>query len=1086
MMLRSLLLALLLSLPTLLAAHAPRPEPLDSRGYAPGLIENKGQLIDQHGQPRPDLLFSARSQGVRVFVSANGLHYQFSGGPKTPERLHRLDVTLQGANPNPTVHTSQPTGYHENYYGPRLPGGITGAKSYAQVRLKNVYPGIDWVLYRKGPYLKYDFVVEPGADPGQIRLQLAGAKAAHLTRDRGLRVSTPLGAIQEERPRSWQTDRHDFVATTFALQDRLLRFEVGKQYDPAEPLTIDPQLSWGSYFGGSSNERGYDLASAPNGDFYLAGWTNSSSNIATTGAHDVTYGANGNSDAFLAKFDSSGQRLWSTYYGGVAIDRGRAVAVGPGHSVYLGGYTSSNSAIATSGAHQASYGGGSEDAFLARFDSSGARQWGTYYGGFQAERCFALATAPNGDVYAGGRTNSSSNIASPGAHKATKGSGQQGFLARFDSNGTRQWGTYYGGSSSDNIRGIATTNSARVYIAGEANSSSGIATSGTHQSNSGGGVDAYLAQFNAAGSRLWGTYFGGANSDRGYGLAASGNGWLYLAGETASTGNIATSGAHKTSLGGSDDAFLARVDTFGQVTWATYYGGPSNEAGTRAVGADAQGNAFLVGSTVSGSGIATSGSYQTSPGGATDAFAAKFDLNGVRQWGSYYGGLGGDNARAVGIGPDGNVYLTGWTNSPGNIATPGAYQTSIGGNNDLFFAKFRGSPCQPTDSTFAVTACDSFTVPSNDSTYTTGGMIQDTIPNNAGCDSLLTINLTLNNSSDTTLNISACDSYTWPVNGQTYTSSATVEDTLTNNQQCDSVLTLKLTITPSPRDTQNVTACNSYTWPVTGQTFTTDTMVTDTIPASMGCDTIRTLALTLNNSPEDTLSVTACGSYSWPLTGETYTADTVVTDTVPAAMGCDTLRTLSLTVTPHPSATQTVSACDSFTWAANNETYTNGGIYTDTLPNPMGCDSIKTLDLSLGTTTTDTIDTVLNPGESISLGGTSYSQPGTYTDTLTGAANCDSIVTLILDVINSRPAGRQLQGLAIYPNPSQGRLQLEWRTGQLRSARLLTLQGQLRRSWAFEPGASSATLNLSELPSGAYLLRLAGPGGAARRRIVLE
>jgi hypothetical protein len=272
----------------------------------------------------------------------------------------------------------------------------------------------------------------------------------------------------------------------------------------------------------------------------------------------------GSGDAFLVKFNSSGVKQWGTYFGGASsgasgMEKGLSCATDALGNVYMVGQTPSTSGIATTGAHQTIYGGGSCDAFLVKFNSSGVMQWGTYYGGAGVDIGYSCATDATGNVYLAGDTQqeflpASSGMTTIGAHQSAYGGGySDGFLVKFDSNGLRQWGTYYGGSLLDVSFSCATDASGNVYMSGNTQSSAGIATSGAHQTTVN---DAFLVSFNSSGVRQSGTYYGGiknvCTSD------ASGN--VYMTGYTQSNSGIATAGAHQTANGnnGYSDAFLVK------------------------------------------------------------------------------------------------------------------------------------------------------------------------------------------------------------------------------------------------------------------------------------------------------------------------------------------------------------------------------------------------------------------------------------------------------------------------------------------------------------------------------------------------
>jgi propanediol utilization protein len=264
---------------------------------------------------------------------------------------------------------------------------------------------------------------------------------------------------------------------------------------------------WGTYYGGSGDDRGFSCKADNSGNIYMAGRTVSSGiSIATLGSHQPNYG--GGNDAFLVKFNSAGIRQWGTYYGGSLIEEGNSCATDAAGNVYMTGITEtpSSASIATFGSHQPTFGGGFCDAFLVKFNSSGIRQWGTYYGGIGEDRGLSFATDVYGNVFMAGYTNSPSgftSIATLGSHQSTFGGGYyDAFLVKFTDLGIRQWGTYYGGNnaiSGGDDRGFSclADASGNVYMVGATASPTGtiIASSGSHQSAFGGGNnDAFLVK----------------------------------------------------------------------------------------------------------------------------------------------------------------------------------------------------------------------------------------------------------------------------------------------------------------------------------------------------------------------------------------------------------------------------------------------------------------------------------------------------------------------------------------------------------------------------------------------------------------
>ena len=507
--------------------------------------ENKGQISDQNYNPRPDVLFSGETNGLTFHIRKDGISYQTSRvdswkqqDENLPEgmreegktdsvpdqmTIYRTDINWLGFNKDYTIESGEAKAGFNNYYLPSCPEGAMNVKSYTDVTFKNLYTGVDVKWYEKNGELEYDFIVAPNTDYTKISWEIKGADRITIGENGQLIIETPLGNIEEQAPIAFQGET--IVEAAWKIDGNKIGFQLGS-YNENEVLIIDPVVRlWGTYYGGSRYEYESSCATDASGNVYLAGRTSSTTGIATTGAHQTTFGGSWSYDAFLVKFNSSGVRQWGTYYGGTASDLGHSCATDASGNVYLAGNTSSTTGIATTGAHQ-TRSGGDYDAFLVKFNSSGVRQWGTYYGGPRGDDGYSCATDASGNVYLAGRTFSTSRIPTTGAHQTTSGGGSDdAFLVKFNSSGVRQWGTYYGGTGREIGHSCATDASGNVYLAGRTSSTTGIATTGAHQTTSGGSYDAFLVKFNSSGVRQWGTYYGGTAYDLGHSCAtdASGN-----------------------------------------------------------------------------------------------------------------------------------------------------------------------------------------------------------------------------------------------------------------------------------------------------------------------------------------------------------------------------------------------------------------------------------------------------------------------------------------------------------------------------------------------------------------------------------
>ena len=455
-------------------------------------------------------------------------------------------------------------------------------------------------------------------------------------------------------------------------------------------LGTPSSIPYGTYFGSTGADFACGTAVDKYGNTYYYGTTSSSSGIATAGAYQTLFGG-GSFDEFLAKFNCSGALVWSTYYGGTGFDAGGyGVVVDDSGYIYFSGSTTSPNNIASAGAYQTNYGGnGANDAFIAKFSPSGSRVWGTYFGGPGDDQGPELKIDGNGNIVLTGRTNSTSGIASSGAFQTNNAGGYDAFIAKFSSTGSILWSTYLGGSSDDYGYSTAIDSSNNIYITGQTYSSSGIATSGAYQTSLAGTTNAFVTKLSASGTKLWSTYFGGSGTDLGRSIAVDPSQNIVILGQTSSSSGIATAGAYQTSYGGSNDAFIAKLNPSGARQWATYYGGSGTEFGY-AIVTDALSNIYISGYTSGSPGLSTVGSYQAGFGGGNDdGIVAKFSNTGYRLWASYFGGNGTDYCQgSLTVDNNSDLYFSGYTGSGYGIATSGAFQTAFsGGTWDAFYAK---------------------------------------------------------------------------------------------------------------------------------------------------------------------------------------------------------------------------------------------------------------------------------------------------------------------------------------------------------------------------------------------------------------
>ncbi len=723
-------------------------------------LENNGQMSDMKGEPVPFVLFKAEAPGIAVFVTEKGLTYlfhkneeedhkeslEFRENEKVTIEWCRVDVELTGANIKKENQVKEdPSDAKLNYLYSGSEDRIYGVRQYKKIIIKDVYPNIDWVFYNSSERgFKYDFIVHPGGDYSKIKLLYSSAQPMQLRPDGSTAITTPLGILTEQKPFSYIQNSKAAVASDFIFRPvdahrTELSFQVNCSMDALRDgaLVIDPALFWGTFFGGSDMDEGpMSLLTDAGGNLYVGGYTQSNVNFPVLFMSGAYYQGSvaGGWDAFIAKFTSTGQQLWCTYFGGTANDFGFSIALDANNNLYLAGITMSGTpalpgAINTFSGGTGQYGG---DYFITKFNSSGALQWTRYHGGTANEEwgC-SIATDAGGNVFLVGRTASSNlpTLNAGGYFDGTLSGTSDAIIARFSPAGVLTWSTYYGGTGDEQFYAVATDASNNIIITGYSTSTN-FDLQAPFQAANAGGADAVVLKFNNSCVRQWATYYGGNQNDYGYSLAVDKNNNLFISGGTASTLNFPLvnpgNGAYYQPVnGGGTDAFIAKLSNgTGFPGWSTYVGAAGNEYSTQSfliptydnLAVDTCNNVYMsfeTSSTVMTPILQQScdnGYYDpTFNGGSfspTDNFLLQFSNTGVKQWATYVGGNGNDLRGPLAVDPNNNLFFAGEWNTVTNSATypvnnPGGgayYDPSYNGgtlpyDHDAFIMKFTNAPC---------------------------------------------------------------------------------------------------------------------------------------------------------------------------------------------------------------------------------------------------------------------------------------------------------------------------------------------------------------------------------------------------------
>ncbi len=670
------------------------------------------------GQTDPQVKYMARGNGYTLFLTNQEAVLSLLGPAKSNSKTtkysskgerYALRMKMMGANPQPEIAAEQSLPGKSNYYVGNDPSKWqTGVPEFARVSYRNVYPGIDLDFHGAQKQTEFDFLVNPEANAQIIGLSFSGAQAMRIDKSGALLIATSAGDVRLHRPIAYQENQgaRQPVGANFVLAaNHQVKFALG-DYDHSRQLIIDPSVLYSTYIGGTGEDQATAVVIDSGGNAYITGEAGNSSFPHTSGSFNASA-----HDVYVLKLNASGTALsYSTLFGGTTDQSGNAIALDPTGTgdVFVAGGTSSTDFPTTAGVLQASPQGGL-DGFVAKFSSSGSMLYSTYLGGSSDDDAAAIAVDSSGNAYVGGQT-LSTNFPTQNAFQGALGGGMafDGFFTELNpAASAKVYSTYMGGSGADIITAVTLDSNNKVYVAGNTASTDFPITSGVVQSTYGGGGDAFVAEFDStksgSPSLIYSTFLGGSATDNAYGIVVDTSFNSYITGSTMSSNFPKTSGVVQSSLAGTQNAFVTKLNSTGTaLTFSTYLGG-SNDTGLAIALDSAKTGSSVYVTGQAGSGFPLASPTQATFGGGTfDAFVSQLNSTASSlSFSTYLGGSGEEDVVGTGVSGgiavdgSGDIYVAGDTLSTDFPVTTGALQATFGGGTpamaDAFVAKISPS-----------------------------------------------------------------------------------------------------------------------------------------------------------------------------------------------------------------------------------------------------------------------------------------------------------------------------------------------------------------------------------------------------------
>ncbi|RMH20668.1 MAG: DUF11 domain-containing protein [Gammaproteobacteria bacterium] len=665
-------------------------------------VPNEGQFRNEQ------LRYVVSGADYQIGVKADGIAMQL--GQDQPARL---DMRFAGQVASPRLEGRDPGITRYSYFlGSDASQWRSGLPGYQKVYFEQLYPGIDAVLYGQEGRLEYDFILQPGAQPETIRLQLAGVDQIRLDADGNLVMQVGNQSIMQSRPISHQIidGQKVPVESRFVIDPQTMQVGFAVEaYNPVYPLIIDPQVMYSAYLGGSGNDFAHDVAIDANSHAFITGETNSL-DFLTAGKTKKT--PKTDSDIFVIEMDETGQILHRAQFGGDNIDEATGIAVDANGLVYVTGWTNSFETIDQNGnviingfptqnpvktALQAAT--TVPDIFVLRLrpNAVGAFDidFGTYYGGSNEDRGTDIAVDSQGRMVVSFVTASSDFPGMQTSTTSPTGAYQGSFTGQAGGNPQQDAGFFVLKTTTDNTQTPPVTTTQEVYA----------------------------------------TYLGGSGRDLSHAIAIGPNDTIHVAGTTASTDFTTTPNALYSSnqsndrctnnppngvrgsqgniVSGGEDGFLAKFDlsqlstntagsnTHNEAIYVTYLGGNSSDD-ILGMDVDANGKVYLTGATFSSKETFLLDPNSACPGTLTfpnnwEPYYVQLDAApngtlGVLTSQIFTGGGGTDIGWDIGVDSQGIVSILGETQNGVNAnfqtTNPLAGHATALGKEDVFLAQF--------------------------------------------------------------------------------------------------------------------------------------------------------------------------------------------------------------------------------------------------------------------------------------------------------------------------------------------------------------------------------------------------------------
>lgn len=566
----------------------------------------------------------------------------------------------------------------------------------------------------------------------------------------------------------------------------------------------DTYLRWAKHFPGTLTNkygRGLGITIDSTGNVYTVGiFTGTMDLDPGPGVVNVTAAS---TDVYVSKLDMFGNFVWGKTIAGSFGTLSRSVSLDKDFNVYVTGTFQATVDFDLGPGTYNMTANGSTDLFVLKLTTDGDFVWAKQIGGpAGTAESYATVTDSNGNVWFAGNYRGSIDF-DPGPGNFVLTSNGTTFtdvyIAKLDTDGNFVWAGSVGASQGDTPLAISADKHDNIYITGYFGATVDFDPGpGTYTLSSAGNEDIFILKLGAAGNFVWARSIGGTGEERGYKAVADDAGNVYATGYFRGTVDFDPGpGVFNMTTPGGDAIYILKLDNAGNFVWAKSIGGPSFNNWGYSLCVDKVGNLYSTGFFIGPADFDPGpGTFMLNSAGV-DMFLLKLDNNGNFIWAKSAGAAGQDQGLGIAVDRFLNIYTTGQFGGTVDfdLETP-VYNLTAIPISDPFVLKV--SQCAaPSYDTLRESVCLSYTL--NGQTYTTSGTYQQLLYNSIGCDSLLTLELTVITEVFSTVNASICPGQSYYAGGANQTTAGIYKDTLITSGGCDSIITTHLAVYPAPQ-----------------------------------------------------------------------------------------------------------------------------------------------------------------------------------------------------------------------------------------------------------------------------------------------